>query len=70
MLTVSDESVFELDEPESEDTATDHLTDLPDGAGCTEIWEHLGRQRVANEAEGDGDADQTVGGEDGRDSDG
>ena len=22
-----------------------HLTDIPDGAGCTEIWEHLSDER-------------------------
>jgi hypothetical protein len=22
-----------------------HLSDLPDGAGCTEIWEHLSQKR-------------------------
>ncbi|MGM0591400.1 MAG: hypothetical protein ACQETI_07190 [Halobacteriota archaeon] len=27
------------------DEATDHLDDLPDGAGCTEIWEHLSERR-------------------------
>lgn len=26
--------------------ATDeHLQDVPDGAGCTEIWEHLSQER-------------------------
>ena len=28
----------------------DHLRDIPDGAGCTEIWEHLS-ERQADEAE-------------------
>ncbi|WP_058366178.1 hypothetical protein [Haloparvum sedimenti] len=23
----------------------DHLDDLPEGAGCTEIWEHLSERR-------------------------
>lgn len=23
----------------------DHLADLPDGSGCTEIWEHLSERR-------------------------
>lgn len=22
-----------------------HLEDVPDGAGCTEIWEHLSKKR-------------------------
>lgn len=28
-------------EPTAEEADTDHLDDLPDGAGCTEIWEHI-----------------------------
>jgi hypothetical protein len=29
------------------DTAEDedHLADVPDGCGCTEVWEHLSEQR-------------------------
>ena len=23
----------------------DHLADVPDGAGCTEIWDHLSAER-------------------------
>jgi hypothetical protein len=23
----------------------EHLQDVPDGAGCTEIWEHLSKNR-------------------------
>lgn len=23
----------------------EHLSDVPDGAGCTEIWEHLAERR-------------------------
>lgn len=32
-----------------QDEGRDHLDDLPDGAGCYEIWEHLSetRERVA-----------------------
>jgi len=26
-------------------TDSTHLSELPDGAGCTEIWEHLSQQR-------------------------
>jgi len=36
------------DTAESEDTvndSSDHLSDLEDGAGCTEIWEKLSEQR-------------------------
>ncbi|GAA0665537.1 hypothetical protein ACFQDG_13220 [Natronoarchaeum mannanilyticum] len=32
----------ETDEEEPED---DHLADIEEGAGCTEIWEHLSEQR-------------------------
>lgn len=30
---------------EREDTS--HVDNVPDGAGCTEIWEHLSEQRDA-----------------------
>lgn len=30
---------------DSEDESGDHLEDVPDGAGCTGIWEHLSEQR-------------------------
>ena len=29
----------------------DHLSDVPDGSGCTEIWEHLSERRGSNEDE-------------------
>ena len=29
------------------DGEDDHLRDLPDGAGCTEIWEHLSERQAA-----------------------
>ena len=29
------------------DDATNHLNDLEDGSGCTEIWEHLSERREA-----------------------
>jgi len=33
-------------EPADETTARDeHLDDLPDGSGCTEIWEHMADHR-------------------------
>jgi hypothetical protein len=28
-----------------QDADEDHLADVPDGCGCTEIWEHLSEQR-------------------------
>lgn len=30
---------------DSEDESGDHLEEVPDGAGCTGIWEHLSKQR-------------------------
>ena len=29
----------------SERSDNSHLADLSDGAGCTEVWEHLSEQR-------------------------
>lgn len=31
-----------------EEVTTDHLDDVEDGCGCTEIWEHLSEQREAD----------------------
>jgi hypothetical protein len=34
------------EEPTDEDPAADdHLSEVKDGAGCTEIWEHLSERR-------------------------
>lgn len=33
------------DESEEDPTETDHLDDVPDGANCTGIWEHLSDRR-------------------------
>jgi hypothetical protein len=42
----------DTEETESED---DHLAGVEDGAGCTEIWEHLSRgRREAEETRGAG----------------
>jgi hypothetical protein len=38
-MTASSEST------QDEKQATDHLEDLADGCGCTEIWEHLSERR-------------------------
>ena len=32
---------------DSETREDDHLRDVEDGCGCTEIWEHLSEQREA-----------------------
>lgn len=34
----------------------DHLAELSDGAGCTEIWEHLSERREADEAAAEDEA--------------
>ncbi len=36
------------DTEQDEEPATDHLDDVEDGCGCTEIWEHLSEQREAD----------------------
>ncbi|WP_227373671.1 hypothetical protein [Haladaptatus halobius] len=33
----------------SEQSEDDHLDDVPDGSGCTEIWEHLSERRGEDE---------------------
>ncbi|MFC4358276.1 hypothetical protein ACFO0N_09995 [Halobium salinum] len=39
---------------EEEEEADDaHLADVQDGAGCTEIWEHLSDRREANDVAAD-----------------
>lgn len=37
-----------MSDTEEEEPATDHLDDVEDGCGCTEIWEHLSEQREAD----------------------
>ncbi|WP_336021580.1 hypothetical protein [Halobellus salinisoli] len=39
----ADEAAETADEAEADDYS--HLDDLADGAGCTEIWEHLSDSR-------------------------
>lgn len=38
-----------------EESSSNYLDDIEDGAGCTEIWEHLSNRR---EAESDDDEDE------------
>ena len=45
---MTEECAQVVDEEESrsvEDDVTAHLKDVEDGAGCTEIWEHLSEKR-------------------------
>ena len=39
------EAVEEEDEQREEPSIDDHLADIEEGAGCTEIWEHLSERR-------------------------
>lgn len=48
-MTADDDALEETDETSERVDA--HLDDLADGAGCTEIWEYLSRQRT-DEADG------------------
>lgn len=32
-----------------DDPDADHLQDVPDGAGCTELWQYLSSQRAAED---------------------
>ncbi|MFQ3476507.1 hypothetical protein HKK80_09650 [Halonotius sp. F2-221B] len=38
----------------------DHLAELSDGAGCTEIWEHLSERREADEAAAEDSVDEAT----------
>ncbi|WP_199174687.1 hypothetical protein [Halegenticoccus soli] len=38
-------------EAEERERHDDHLADLEDGSGCTEIWEHLSERRERAEVE-------------------
>lgn len=46
-------NISQQEETESDRVATDseHLDELPDGCGCTEIWEHLSENRSAESDE-------------------
>jgi len=35
----------QTESPDDTDDDTTHLNDLPDGAGCAEVWEHLSENR-------------------------
>lgn len=45
---------------EQPETVDDHLSDLEDGSGCTEIWEHLSERRAA---EGETNAEDEAAGD-------
>jgi hypothetical protein len=50
-VTESDGPAATETDDDSADRDDDHLSDLPDGAGCTEIWAHLAERR-ADETDG------------------
>jgi hypothetical protein len=33
------------DDVDADEPTTDHLDDVEDGCGCTEIWEHMSEER-------------------------
>ena len=37
------------DPEDAEEQVRDHLDDVEDGCGCTEIWEHLSERREADD---------------------
>lgn len=54
--SAEDASEDAAEEPDREwegppDDDRDHLNDLEDGSGCTEIWEHLSERRAENDGE-------------------
>lgn len=49
---MSDRPASDAEGPSGETERTrpaEHLADLPDGSGCTEIWEHLSERRPTEE---------------------
>ncbi|MGB9930263.1 hypothetical protein [Haloarcula amylolytica] len=41
------------DDAEREEPTTDHLDNVEDGCGCTEIWEHMSEERDSESASDD-----------------
>jgi hypothetical protein len=41
--------------PDDEEEATEHLDDVADGCGCTEVWEYLSERRDADESSDEGE---------------
>jgi hypothetical protein len=42
---MTDEDAATNPVPSDDKDDMEHLDDLPDGAGCTEIWEHISENR-------------------------
>lgn len=47
-----------------DDADRDHLDGVPDGAGCTELWDHLTGQRDGDSSDDDDAEDDTDGDDD------
>jgi hypothetical protein len=47
--TMTAKSAMSRKDADETDAEDDHLAGIEDGAGCTEIWEHLSRGRRAEE---------------------
>ncbi|UPW01607.1 hypothetical protein M0R88_05750 [Halorussus gelatinilyticus] len=43
--TLDEQAVADESEESDADRERSHLSDVADGAGCTEIWEHLSDRR-------------------------
>ena len=47
-MTNANQTTDETDaEAQVDEPTSDHLDDVEDGCGCTEIWEHMSEQREA-----------------------
>jgi hypothetical protein len=46
---MTNDSESTSDSGTGESTETDHLEDIPDESGCTEIWEHLSEDRAEDD---------------------
>lgn len=47
-VDAEDEQFDEQNEQQGEEQIDEHLQNIDDGAGCTEIWEHLSENRESD----------------------
>ncbi len=47
--TLDEQAAADESEDSDADRGRSHLSDVADGAGCTEIWEHLSERREDDE---------------------
>lgn len=57
--TEADATDEELNASDDTEPRTDHLDDIEEGAGCTEIWDHLSEKRAENAESSDESATET-----------